>query len=73
MTFLKVEELLFIGLRDSSKHIVEITIGVLLPVVTKWAFDKNRLQSNCFIRLLNSLATQIKVINTRLYMYINLY
>lgn len=50
------------GLKDNIKYIIEITAGILLPVLAKWAFDNGRLQSNCYTRLMNSLTTQIKVI-----------
>ncbi|XP_022161286.1 lisH domain and HEAT repeat-containing protein KIAA1468-like isoform X1 [Myzus persicae] len=63
--YAQIEELLFIGLKDNLKYIVEITIGVLLPVLAKWAFDKGRLQSNCYMRLMNSLTTQIKTLDSQ--------
>lgn len=54
------EELAFTGLQDHSGDVVQCTTAVMLPIIGKWAFDTNRLQSHLFTRLLNVLASQIK-------------
>ncbi|XP_065212820.1 RAB11-binding protein RELCH homolog [Planococcus citri] len=58
--YAQCEELLFTALQDSSSGIVEITTLTLLPVLTKWAFDIDKLQSHLIPRLLRLLETQIK-------------
>ncbi|KAK7603248.1 hypothetical protein V9T40_003247 [Parthenolecanium corni] len=54
------EELLFTGLQDSNSNVVEATIMTLLPALTKWAFDLDKLQSHLITRLLRLLETQIQ-------------
>ncbi len=63
MLFLKFqcEELLFTGLQDVSGAVVEVTSSILLPVLTKWAFDIERFQSHLISRLFRLLETHIKV------------
>lgn len=61
LLFLQCEELLFTGLQDSNSNVVEATIMTLLPALTKWAFDLDKLQSHLITRLLRLLETQIQV------------
>ncbi|XP_050427813.1 RAB11-binding protein RELCH homolog isoform X2 [Adelges cooleyi] len=63
--YTQVEELLFVGLKDACKHVFEVTVGILLPVLAKWAFESERLQSHCFTRLINSLNTQIEALDSQ--------
>ncbi|XP_050533582.1 RAB11-binding protein RELCH-like isoform X2 [Daktulosphaira vitifoliae] len=63
--YTQVEELLFIGLKDVCKDNFEITINTLLPVLAKWAFDSERLQSHCFTRLINSLISLIEALESQ--------
>ncbi|XP_039285476.1 RAB11-binding protein RELCH homolog [Nilaparvata lugens] len=54
------EELVLIALQDNSANVVQATIQMLLPVLAKWAFDLQRLQSHLLTKILYLIKTYLQ-------------